>query len=828
MADTYNLKTYKPSMQWLCSLLLSILFSMLPLTASENRITITNSITRNQTIISAGGNFALGFFTPSNSNSSYLGIWYNTISKPTIIWVANRASPIHKSLPPLFCLSEDGNLVLFGGKKVVWTTNVSASNSADAVLLDNGNLVLRHDKDGEVWHSFDQPTDTFVPEMKISSNIRTGQETRLTSWENDEDPRPGIFSIGIDPYRHQFYVWKQDKPYWRSHVYATTYSFASPLIKYDKGFSTYLSFVVEEDEVYLVSSVSTNSVRTRFTLVPDGRIQLLVWVQTAWVVLWQAPLATCDFYGYCGPFTICHKNKSYPVCTCMTGFEPKSRNEWNVGNWTGGCVRNTELRCDNGDRFLKFEGMKLPDHSVTVINKTKSVSDCELECFRNCSCTAYAYENVTYEGTKFCLNWFRELVDTTDNDTLGYNLYVRVHNSKTDDSQEHNSTHIRKGVIAVAAAIVSIGFIICSVFGYYLRRERLIRKERVKKELLGFDSMSSTSVGSQSNTELVSFSLRSVLAATGSFSVKNKLGEGGFGPVYKGSLPGNREVAVKRLSTRSSQGREEFMNELKLIAKLQHTNLVRLLGCCVEEDEQILMYEYMPNRSLDKFLFDPSKSVNLDWSKRFKIIEGIAQGLLYLHKYSRLKVIHRDLKASNVLLDQMMTPKISDFGLARIFEMNQIEDKTNRVVGTYGYMAPEYALHGRYSERSDVYSFGVLLLEIVTGKRNTGSDCMEDNLTVSEWAWEHWMNGRGLELIDPSMTDVSNPLLAVKCINVGLLCVQENMNDRPTMSEVVVMLSNETATISLPQKPPFTIHRSSNISCRYSNNEVTMSHVDPR
>lgn len=432
--EKQNLKTHEPSMQLLCCLLFIILFSVLPFSTSENSITITNSITNNQTIISAGGMFALGFFTPNNSTNRYLGIWYNTISKPTIIWVANRASPIPKSSSPVFRLSEDGNLVVLSGKTVVWTSNVSANSltvhSADAVLLDNGNLVLRHGENDGVWQSFDHPTDTFVSGMKISSNIKTGQGTRLTSWVDDEDPRPGIFSIGIDPHGHQVYIWKGDKPYWRSNVYATTFSFASGFIKYEQGFSAYISFVVQEDDVYLVSSISTNTVRTRFTLAPSGRIQLLVWVQTTWVVLWQTPLYTCDFYGYCGPFTICQKSESIPVCKCMTGFDPKSHNEWSVGNWTGGCVRNKTLSCDNGDTFLKFEGMKLPDHAVTVRNKAKSVGDCEFECFKNCSCTAYAYENVTDEVTIVCLNWFRELVDITRNVSIGHNIYVRVHNSE--------------------------------------------------------------------------------------------------------------------------------------------------------------------------------------------------------------------------------------------------------------------------------------------------------------------------------------------------------------------------------------------------------------
>ncbi|KAK9052018.1 hypothetical protein SSX86_028646 [Deinandra increscens subsp. villosa] len=819
--------------QWLWCLVFILSSSLLPLSTSDHSITITKSISFNQTLISEGAKFALGFFTPNNSTSTYLGIWYNTIPKLTTIWVANRESPAPKNSPPVFRLSEDGNLVVLSGRKVIWTTNVLgiglSIHSANAVLFDDGNLVLRHGEQ-EVWRSFDHPTDTFISGMKISSNRKTGKKMLLTSWVNDEDPRPGVFSLGIDPNRYQLYIWKENKPYWRSNVYAASFSYASGFVKYyEQVFSAYLSFTIDDDEVYAEYSTSSNLVKTRFTLDPSGQIQLTVWVKTTWLVLFQSPLVKCDLYIYCGPYTSCQKDGSISPCKCLTGFDPKSPKEWSSGNGTGGCVRNKPLRCDTGDKFIKYEGMKLPDFAVNTGNKT--VIDCETECFKNCSCLAYAYENVTYEVTIVCLNWFRELVDISTNSSTGHDLFVRVHNSETAyDSQEHTSIHIRKQWIAFAVAIVSIGLLLISIFGYLWRCKRLIRKERIKKELLGFDSMSTAPGDAHNNAELVSFSLKSVLAATGSFSAKNMLGEGGFGPVYKGSLPGNRQLAVKRLSTRSSQGREEFMNELKLIAKLQHTNLVRLLGCCVEEDEKILMYEYMPNRSLDKFLFDPTLSVHLDGSTRFKIIEGIAQGLLYLHKYSRLRVIHRDLKASNVLLDETMTPKISDFGLARIFGMNQIEDKTSRVVGTYGYMAPEYALHGRFSEKSDVFSFGILLLEIVTGKRNTGSDFTEDALTVTEWAWENWMEGRGVELIDPSMRkrDTCNPVHAVKCINIGLLCAQEIMDERPTMSEVVVMLSNETATVPLPKKPAFTIHKRSQMSSNYSNNEVTMTIVEPR
>ncbi|KAH7686144.1 Non-specific serine/threonine protein kinase protein [Dioscorea alata] len=303
--------------------------------------------------------------------------------------------------------------------------------------------------------------------------------------------------------------------------------------------------------------------------------------------------------------------------------------------------------------------------------------------------------------------------------------------------------------------------------------------------------------------ELPYMDLATILAVTSNFAVENKLGEGGFGPVYKGVLNNGTEIAVKRLSTKSKQGATEFENEVKLIAKLQHRNLVRMLGWCAEREEKLLIYEYLPNKSLDALLFDSEKRVQLDWNTRLQIIRGIARGLLYLHEDSLLKVIHRDLKASNVLLDNKMTPKISDFGMARIFRGDESEANTNRVVGTYGYMAPEFAMGGLFSEKSDVYSFGVLLLEIVTGQRNGRAHFEEHSKTLIRNMWHLWVEGRAQELLDPFLGDLCPINEAKKCIKIGLLCVQETTEERPIMSTVVHMLRSSDETLfPEPSQPP--------------------------
>ncbi|KAK1368440.1 Cysteine-rich RLK (RECEPTOR-like protein kinase) 25 [Heracleum sosnowskyi] len=307
-----------------------------------------------------------------------------------------------------------------------------------------------------------------------------------------------------------------------------------------------------------------------------------------------------------------------------------------------------------------------------------------------------------------------------------------------------------------------------------------------------------------SSVESLQYDFSTVEFATNNFSDSNKLGEGGFGAVYKGTFKNGQEVAVKRLSRGSVQGEEEFKNEIILVAQLQHRNLVRLLGFCLEGTERLLIYEFVPNASLDHVIFDPVKSSHLDWERRYKIIGGVARGILYLHEDSRLRIIHRDLKAGNVLLDGEMNPKIADFGMARLFNLDETQGITNRIVGTYGYMAPEYALYGQFSVKSDVFSFGILLLEIVSGQKNHSFQNGEIIGDLASFAWINWREGTASNVIDPILRNSSGSVHEMmRCIHIGLLCVQEDVGDRPTMASVVLMLNSFSLTLAVPSEPAF-------------------------
>ncbi|KAM5555919.1 cysteine-rich receptor-like protein kinase 15 [Rosa sericea] len=352
------------------------------------------------------------------------------------------------------------------------------------------------------------------------------------------------------------------------------------------------------------------------------------------------------------------------------------------------------------------------------------------------------------------------------------------------------SNKARTIIIIVVAIVVSLVLVILICICIYVR----IRK--TKKNLEGSSEVRSA------ETYGLQVPFRSIRDATNDFSESNKLGRGGFGVVYRGRLWDKIDVAVKRLSRDSSQGDIEFKNEVELVAKLQHRNLVRLLGFCLERSERILIYEFVPNASLDHFIFDPIKREQLDWDIRYKIIIGIGRGLLYLHEDSRLKIIHRDLKASNILLDAEMNPKIADFGLARLFDTDQTQGETNRIVGTYGYMAPEYVMRGNFSVKSDVYSFGVLVLEIITGQKNSSFRHEESAEVLLSYAWNSWRKGTALNLIDPMLRSGFSGPEIMRHIHIALLCVQQNVAARPTMAAVNHMYSN-SLNLPAPSQPAF-------------------------
>ncbi|GLT45638.1 hypothetical protein SLA2020_194570 [Shorea laevis] len=784
------------------SLVFLLLFcSCLQFGSSADTITPSKSIKYPESIVSNGSKFQLGFFSPANSTDLYMGIWYNGIDPVKgVIWVANREKPL-KDSSGMMTISEDGNLVVLNGQKeVLWSSNVEklTGNNTIAELLDSGNLVLLDKTTGvNMWESFQQPSNVYMPTMKLGVDLRTGEKIQVTSWKSPSDPSVGNFSLGIEPYDiPQSFMWKNSDPYWRSGPWNGRVFVGVPTMKsfYLDGFR--LEADKEEGTFYF--SFSLESYVLDYFMNSEGILFERFWngYGKDSNITWSSAQNECNVYGKCGPFGSCDSQKP-TICSCLRGFEPKNTEEWNRGIWTSGCVRSTTLQCNRTnisrevgkeDGFLKLEMMKVPDFAQRSSN---TEDNCKDWCLNNCSCIAYAYD----VGIG-CMSWNGTLIDIQKFSSGGMDLYVRMAYSELDGKKD-----VKLRIIITTVIIGTIIFCICTLF---LRRWMVAKgkawKEKSEEMLFDRRKTNTTEVKPQ---ELPLFKFEELATATKNFSLANQLGQGGFGPVYRGTLQNGQEVAVKRLSSTSGQGLEEFMNEVFVISKLQHRNLVRLLGCCVEREEKILVYEFMPNKSLDTYLFDPFKIEFLNWRKRFNIIEGISRGILYLHRDSRLRIIHRDLKASNILLDEELNPKISDFGMARIFRGNEDKANTRRIVGTYGYMSPEYAMVGLFSEKSDVFSYGVLLLEIVSGRRNTSFGNDEDTSSLLEYAWKLWNEDDILAMVDKVVCDLCHHGEIIRCIHVGLLCVQEMAKDRPTMSTVISMLNSEIVDLPSPKQPAF-------------------------
>ncbi|CAM0906213.1 unnamed protein product [Alopecurus aequalis] len=790
--------------------LLACLCGVLAVAAAAANDTLKQgeSLTLGATLVSSPtGVFEVGFYAPDPKRPArlYLCIWYRGIQPRTVAWVANRAAAATGASPSL-TLTSNGELRVLDGAALLWssntTTRVEPRGGYSAVILDSGSLQGRG------------PSERML----------------FTSWASETDPSPGRYALGLDPVNpNQAYIWKDGKdPIWRSGQW-TGLNFVGipyrPLYVYgykqgnDPVLGSYFTYT------------ATNTSLQRFVVSPDGKDVCYMVKQSTqeWEIVWVQPSNECEYYGTCGSNAICTAQDGKAKCTCLNGFQPKLLDEWNAGNRKQGCVRNPPLGCQGnqtGDGFLSITNVKWPDFSYWVSGVTDE-NGCMNSCLQNCSCGAYVYMT-TLTG---CLHWGSDLIDVVQLPTGGYSLNLKL------PASELRSHHAVWKTATIVSAVVLFVLVAC-LFLWWKRGRNI--KDGVHKSWRSRRS----STRSQQSTGMLDFShsipfddetedgkshelkvlsLDRVKSATSNFSESNKLGEGGFGPVYMGTLPGGEEVAVKRLCKNSGQGHEEFKNEVILIAKLQHRNLVRLLACCIQGEEKILVYEYMPNKSLDAFIFNAEKRGLLDWKTRFDIIEGIARGLLYLHRDSRLRIVHRDLKASNILLDTDMIPKISDFGMARIFGGDENQFNTNRVVGTFGYMSPEYAMEGIFSVKSDVYSFGVLILEIITGKRAVSFHGQQDSLNIAGYAWQQWNEDKGEEMIDPLIRPNCSIRQVLRCIHIALLCVQDHAQERPDIPAVIVMLSSDSSSLPMPRPPTLMLRGRAIESSKSSENEKSHS-----
>ncbi|XP_010928045.1 G-type lectin S-receptor-like serine/threonine-protein kinase LECRK3 [Elaeis guineensis] len=771
-------------------------------TEADGSISLGSSLTAQtgQTTawFSPSGDFAFGFW-PLETDGNYflLAIWFDKIKNKTVVWYANGNQAVQAEATVE--LTTDGQLSLKDhDANEVW--NVKPDSTVTyAAMLDSGNFVLAS-SDGSVrWQSFDNPSDTILPSQVLGS----GKELR--SRLMDTDYSSGRFELSIPSDGNlTFYPvdivsgYKYD-PYWSS----GTSEKGSQLVFNESGT---ICLALPNNTVLINFTTgridSIGDFYQRGTLDPDGVFRQYIYPKNTttsggWTVVdFQPPdicreLTTATGSGACGFNSYCVSgggNRSVD-CECPPDYafeDPSRKYKGCFPNFTARICGINESVTESMFELIEMINVDWPlsayEHSSPI-----DVDQCKRKCLSDCNCDVAVYQD---EGG----NCWKKRLPLSNGKMGSYvdrKAFIKVP-KVSKDSSEGGSRNKKRVIIIILPFL--LGFLLLLCLGLLVRK-------KLRKQGILHGSQYDESRGKELDLPL--FDISMIESATNVFSNDNKLGEGGFGPVYKGQLVDGQCIAVKRLSKDSVQGLDEFKNEVMLITKLQHRNLVRLLGCCIQQEERMLIYEYMPNKSLDTFIFDRTKGKLLNWQKRHDIIIGIARGLLYLHQDSRLRIIHRDLKAGNILLDKDMNPKISDFGTARIFRGDQNQENTRRVIGTYGYMSPEYAMGGIFSVKSDVFSFGVIVLEILSGKKNRTLYDAESSMTLLGHAWELWEEGRCLELLDEAMECPYPVSRVLRCVQVGLLCAQEGSKDRPTMAEVVLMLSNEGVALPQPKRPVF-------------------------
>ncbi|GLJ42368.1 hypothetical protein SUGI_0877450 [Cryptomeria japonica] len=743
------------------------------------------SLKGKQTIISKNGTFELGFFTPNGTNNWYVGIWYAQIPDKTIVWVANRETPV-RDMPGVFTLSSTGYLTVSDLQvKAIWSSNnTHQTKTSRASILDVGNFVLfgAQNTSEIVWESFANPTDTFLPTMKFWKGLK------IISWKSSVDPAPGPFFEQMNPSPGKTDVLLQYK---NGVSYHSTGEWTGSYFATLPGSPSY-SILKEELVVFsptrmyytykLAPEAGTMMVRVNW----KGEISVYYWVNNnSWNVIWFQPQLRCGVYGICGPCGVCFPQENIQSCRCVEGFNPRDAAAWNSQEWwLSGCVRRTPLNCSsiNGsgrgttDGFLQAIDKSLSDEEPFQIMSNSTLRGCKTACLNNCFCTAFSFAD---SNSPVCKMWFGDLLSMRDKaiSSDGQPLFIRLAASDASQlsaSSGKSSSRVVALSISVPLGVAVLGILFIGACFIQRRRRRLL--EKVAKQ--------------DTPTLPRTFTYKELKVATKNFS--HKLGKGAFGSVFKGTLPDNKLVAVKKLET-SAKAEKQFRAEISTIGNIHHVNLVKLCGFCAEGSKRMLVYEYIQNGSLDSFLSTKSNEPDkvLDWNTRFGIALGTARGLLYLHEECRDRIIHCYIKPENILLDADFSPKVADFGLAKLVgrDFSRVLTTTR---GTRGYLAPEWLSGLPITVKVDVYSFGMTLFEIISGRRNSNLSLQESQHYFPAWAADQIQKGNTIGIVDERIADKADVEEVRRAAVVSFLCIQKDEIEKPSMAQVVRILEGKS------------------------------------
>ncbi|KAH6836208.1 Protein kinase superfamily protein [Perilla frutescens var. hirtella] len=752
-----------------------------------------------QAWVSGNGTFAFGFAPVNSRNDQFqFGIWFAQLpGDRTFVWTADINSPVSKDA--ILEFQTNGNLVLSDGSATTWTSNSSTGLGAESgVMSENGNFIIYGPGQRIVWHSFSHPSDTLLPGQPLTVDLE------LTSSKSPSHggyytmkmlQKPTSLSLSLTYNLPESYETPSDSlanfSYWSGPDISNVTGEVVAVM--DEGGSFGIVYGSSSDgAVYVFKNdndsggLSSNINRTssplvirRLTLETNGNLRLYRWDNDVngsrqWVAEWAAVSKPCDIAGICGN-GICNLDRSKTNASCS--YLPGK------GNSSGKCGPNhesptSELKISK----LQQTNYYFSDASVIAnYSDEETVSRCGDACMSDCECAASVYG--LKEEKPYC--WLLKKLDFGGYEDTGSTVFVKVESSEGGLSNEE------KGKVLVLPIVLSIavliGLLVCLLYVNVHRKRNL--KRALEKSLI---------VSGQP----VSFSYRDLQLRTSNFS--QLLGTGGFGSVYKGSLSDGTLIAVKKLDRVLPHGEKEFITEVNTISSMHHMNLVRLWGYCSEGRQRLLVYEFMKNGSLDKWIFPTfscreSCSRLLDWETRFRVAVGTAQGIAYFHEQCRDRIIHCDIKPENILLDENFRPKVSDFGLAKLMG-REASRVVTMVRGTRGYLAPEWVSNRAITVKADVYSYGMLLLEIVGGRRNLDMTYDAEDFFYPGWAFKEMMNGKAMKAADRRLEGAVEEDEVVRALKVAFWCIQDELGMRPTMGEVVKMLEG-SVDINMPPMP---------------------------